>query len=71
MCMCMGFLGGGLRDMSYAVYCGFNYFHFYPVCPFIIISLNAFNIALMRSFFLSFLRFVVVCFVPPFFVRDD
>ena len=68
--MCMGFLGGGLEGyvLCCVLWIKLIYFYFYPVCLFIIISLNAFDIALMRSFFFSFsfLRFVVVVLFPRF-----
>ena len=56
--MGVGFLGGGLEGyMSYAVYCGFifYFFKFNPVCLFIIISLNDFDVGLIFLFCFVFL----------------
>ena len=60
VCMCVGVWGGGLEGYVFCCdnfYYGFDFFpfsSFNPTCLFIIISLNAFDVALM--FFLLFLN---------------
>ena len=73
MWVCVGVRGGGLEEYVFCcdnLYCEFysifDFFFFNPVCLFIIISLNAFDVALM-FFFTFFIFFFFFSFFIFFF----